>query len=413
MKLFLFLVVAAGLAVADAGIFDFLGRFFQSGSGEAATGGQRNSANVNSPAPMDDLLEEEMKYPVLSAEEYSVLINTSKQALQRQNVGDAMDHLITALEADPFAHEPNLLLGMTLINKMKRPDLAESFLYRAVTASEWKDVASISNLALCLLRNSAFDLAAQVSKEGMRIAAKLGDEALLTAQDILGQVLGLLAYQQHHYGESSEWYFSSAVAGAKRFTADTTGATMKNENVWLKASTLSFPGNHFDGPTAKSVLLEAMKYYPTSQVLVYNLAKAHHLTEEFDLAVQLYMQAIDLDRTAAKERIDAGQEDVVAKEGETQLAASTDIPAAWGSLATALFSLGEYQRAHESFEKAFQIQPSNPVMLANWALLLCQENVAHYDEGALIAERARGVDGKNADVLRALKLCGRGEEGGE
>jgi len=33
---------------------------------------------------------------------------------------------------------------------------------------------------------------------------------------------------------------------------------------------------------------------------------------------------------------------VEVKDGETALAASTEIPSAWGSLATAFFSLGEY-----------------------------------------------------------------------
>jgi len=47
-------------------------------------------------------------------------------------------------------------------------------------------------------------------------------------------------------------------------------------------------------------------------------------------------------------------------------------------------------------------------MLANWALLLCQENVAHYSEGVLIAQRASALDAKNADVMKAVQLCGAG-----
>ena len=148
---FLLLCVAASLCVANAGILDFISNFLgrtESGNAKAA------GADLVTQA-VEDALEEEddMKYPVLSAEEFSLLIDTSKKALADRNVGDAMDSLMTALEADPFAHEPNLLLGMTLVNKMKRPDLAESFLYRAVTASQWKDAASVSNLALCLIRN--------------------------------------------------------------------------------------------------------------------------------------------------------------------------------------------------------------------------------------------------------------------
>jgi tetratricopeptide (TPR) repeat protein len=168
---------------------------------------------------------------------------------------------------------------------------------------------------------------------------------------------------------------------------------------WLKAATLQFPRKHFDSQTAKSVLLEAMKFYPLSANIVYNLGLAHHLNSEYHLAISFYEQAIDLDREIWNSK--ENDDNVL----PTEFASRTDIPSVWASMGTALFSLGELQKAHDSFDKAYQYEPNNAIMLANWAKLLCLEGVAHYNEGMQLADKAKTLDGANQDVIEANEMC--------
>ena len=51
-----------------------------------------------------------------------------------------------------------------------------------------------------------------------------------------------------------------------------------------------------------------------------------------------------------------------------------------------------------------ETEPNNTVLLANYALLLC-ESLQQFERGIPIANRARSIDPTNPDVLRASAAC--------
>jgi hypothetical protein len=227
-KVFIVLVVLCVCsAVANASIFDFIKTFLggndvQDISGKVGT--EKDPSIEVHNAISDDEEEEEMRYPVLSDEEFNVLMSTSMTALEKGDTSIAMKDLMTVLESDPHAFQPNLLIGTTLLNQLRRPDLAESFLYRAVTTSKWKDLIGISSLALALLQNKDPELSIRVCMEGLRQNSNDEEGAVITyaAQDVLGQLLGLNYYTLQDYTRASEWYFSAAIAGGRRIALEKT-----------------------------------------------------------------------------------------------------------------------------------------------------------------------------------------------
>lgn len=332
--------------------------------------------------------------PLYSEEEFNEVMRSSFDLINAGNAKAGVEQLLTALESNPNHAEANKAIGLTLLKDMDRPDLAEEFLFRAVSSSEWTDIVSISQLVVTLVRNKDNALAEKVALEGMR-RNKDGNEFYdkMTCQDILGQVLGVVFAMTGAYAKASEWYLSAALAGSTRL-----GDRAHNENVWLKASTLQFPREHFIPNLAKNTLLEALRFHPLNPVLVYNMGVATHLEgKDIESAAKLYQQALELDAEALRE----------AESSENGVAASaiTSIPDAWASLGTALFAMGKLQEAHDCFDRAMVIQPDNHIMLANWAKLLCLPEVGYVNEGIQLVERALKIAPANADVNAAADLC--------
>ena len=323
----------------------------------------------------------------LTEPEYSALLSTANSLFMLGKSNEAIDNLLQVLEDNPHNFQANKGLGIALMKDMKRPDLAEAFLFRALTTSDYKDIVSISQLAIALINNGDKKLAERVVLEGLRRNSKgsdLFDQH--TYQDLLGQVLGMIYAYQGEYTKSSDWYMSAAVAGSTRL-----GDQALNENVWLKASTLQFPKEHINPVVAKSVLLEALRFHPLNAVFVYQLGVATHMEgSDIELAATFYRQAIELD----KKNLEGAAEGT-----------KTAIPDAWAGLGTALFAQGMLQEAHICFDKAMLANPTNYIMLANWAKLLCMPSVSYFVEAEKILNFAKSVAPDRIDVKNAEELC--------
>lgn len=368
LRFIICIVLLFCLSVANASIFDTLKKFLQ----------EMRSSDENG---KEEKEKDTVAYPQLSKKQYTTLRSDSLLLLKEGKAKDALNPLMTILESDPNDEESNMLVGTTLLNELKRPDLAESFLYKAVSTSKFRNLIAISNLSLSLIKNNDIELASKVAMEGLRVNSdNKGQYDEMTTQDVLGQIMGLINTEKKDYVLAAEWYFTAASSGSKRSKVEDTNAN--NENVWLKASTLQFPPEQFNPMIAKSTLLEAIKFHPTNAKLVYNLGLAHHYNNEIDLAIQFYQSALELDKEFNK---------------------STIIKEAWGTLGTALFAQNKLQQAHDAFEQAYTMTPNNHVMLSNWAKLLCA--VGHHNEGRLLVDRALKIDSISKDVLEAKNQC--------
>ena len=149
----------------------------------------------------------------------------------------------------------------------------------------------------------------------------------------------------------------------------------------------------FDIYLLLNIYFTAVQQFGEDSVIVFNLAVATFLSGQVEQSVLLYQSALSLDSERMKSSQDGAAEGV------------TSIPDAWASLGTAMHTLGRWQEAHDSYERAYKIQPQSIVLLANWAKLLCNPSVKLYDQGREIVNAALALDNTNADVQQAVTLC--------
>ena len=171
----------------------------------------------------------------------------------------------------------------------------------------------------------------------------------------------------------------------------------------MKASTMQFPRENRDLIFAENVLLQGLKSFPSKNEididnnvisnpkinsnveLLFQLAVVMHLTDRPESAIPLYEEVL------------------------RQLPSHST---AWSALATAVHSIGDFQRALELYKLAEVKDPSNVIMLANYAILLCEhltqdDNTDMKLRGEEVLQKAQSIDAINADVLRAMAACKR------
>jgi len=160
---------------------------------------------------------------------------------------------------------------------------------------------------------------------------------------------------------------------------------------------MQFPTEHRDVIFAENVLLQGLTYFSNSNnnnvdisynnnssaELLFQLAVLMHLTDRPENAIPLY---------------------------EEVLRQLPTYSTAWSALATAVHSIGNFPRALELYKVAETTDTSNVIMLANYAILLCEhlsqeEDASMKIQGVQVLQKAQSIDATNADVVRAIAAC--------
>lgn len=321
------------------------------------------------------------------------IIDVAKSSLLNGKIESSVDALLQVIGVIPDHIEANKLLGFILLTMQKYED-AERFLYTAVDASKWTDSDAVANLAQVLIRTNASEWAIKALARGME-AVKDGDTS-----GTLSQSFGDAYLSVGNYTQAADWYLHAALK--KPLIVQR----------WIRASTLRFPQSGQDIKFAENVLLQGYSSNPASPDIVFYLGVTMHKKGQLNEAVLFYTEAIRMMSSDAllvggvdKEKEAAA---AVVSDPESIVVAHRDAHAA---LATALHALALdsdrdralYQSALDTYIKAEQLNPTNEVLLANFALFL--KEIGRGDEGTRLSQRAHAINPNHPDVMRAVSEC--------
>jgi tetratricopeptide (TPR) repeat protein len=327
----------------------------------------------------------------LSEDAIMSIMMQSKDLLVVGRMEDSIDVLLPIFKSNPDHIETNALTGAILLS-MQQFDLAEQFLYSAVSTSQWKHAGAVSNLAQLFLKTGATDLAAKTLSRGLA-ATENKDET-----GALSLCFGDVAYSQQQYAQAAEWYLSAAV---KRPT---------NVDIWVKASTVRYPTSGRNLKLAENVLMQGLASNRNSAELLFCLGLSLHGRQQLPEAITFYEQALRTVDGASSSSSATGSSGAAAGAG----AGAVDTSEMVIALATALHASGAYAQALPWYLRAQQQADNasasatagagagakaNVVLLANHALLL--HALGRGEEARHMLARAQAADPSNADVLRA------------
>jgi len=322
------------------------------------------------------------------------IIDIAKSSLLNGKIEASVDALLQVIGVIPDHIEANKLLGFILLTMQKYED-AERFLYTAVDASKWTDSDAVANLAQVLIRTNASEWAIKALARGME-AVKGVD-----ISGTLSQSFGDAYLSVGNYTQAADWYLHAALK--KPLIVQR----------WIRASTLRFPQLGQDIKFAENVLLQGYSSNPASPDIVFYLGVTMHKKGQLNEAVLFYTEAI---RMMSSDALLVG---VVDKEKSSSAAVVSDPPEsivvahrdAHAALATALHALALdsdrdtalYQSALDTYIKAEQLNPTNEVLLANFALFL--KEIGRGDESTKLSQRAHAINPNHPDVMRAVSEC--------
>jgi tetratricopeptide (TPR) repeat protein len=295
----------------------------------------------------------------LSDEESQVLIEEGNLLIGKGDYNSAVNKFITLLDSNPFDIAINVAVGLLFLNPLQRSDLAENFLYTAVRLSNWTDINAISNLATCLRLNNDTELGEKVALKGLD-NLKGKDES-----GTISNALGFIKADMKDYVTASDWFLASAL--------------LQPQNIayWLRASTMLFPPEGRDLKFAENVLLQGIESNPNNAQLLYQLGVVTHTTNDIENAIPLYEAALTIDPSLEKVK---------------------------STLATAYHAIRRFEDAELLYQQAIIHEPSNVILLANYALLLCVE-LTRVDDGLRFVSNAKEIDPYHSDVVRAETEC--------
>lgn len=288
-------------------------------------------------------------------------LDTMKSKILKGDLKDSLSGLLSILESDPGNFEGNRLAGAVLL-ALNQPKMAEKFLFNALTISNWTDLHSVANLAESFRLSDDPSLAEKIALRGLS-HAQTGDQ---DSTGVLGYTLGAIYADLRNYTMSSDWYLASAFS------------QQNNIEAWVRASTLKFPLEYQDIKYAKNVLMQALELNPQNPELLFHLGIASYMDNRIEDAIALYRSALELDVSSSIKNLKA-------------------------SLATALHSAGRLQEAYEFYQQSAQSDPTNVILLSNYATLLCSQG--YLPRGIEILKSAAKLNPQSKDVRRAMLAC--------
>lgn len=270
----------------------------------------------------------------------------------------AIEKLLNVLDKFPENIEASNLIGACFLAQ-NRPDLAEGFLFTAVRLSNWTDFIAVANLAECVRVNKDYLLAEKIALKGLQMSGNADPTGTFSF------VLGVVQVSKENYTAAADWFLAAAIQQPS------------NIDAWIQASTIEFPPSAFDVRMAENVLMEALRLNPTSALLTFQLGFLFHKTSRVNEAILLYQRALEMDASMSD---------------------------ALSGLATALHAVGRVDDALEVYAEAERAQPTNIVLLSNYAMLLSAMKKSN--ESLVRIRKAKAIDGDHPEVLRAEAVYG-------
>ncbi len=300
-----------------------------------------------------------LKSPVVSVEtKPSQTISDAKRFIESGLITEAVDVLLTLQQKDPDNAECNSLLGSLLL-ALNQYDTAEKFLFTACTLSNWTDPIAVANLGISLKEKRDFELGMKVLSKGLQSAGTADTTG------VISNAIGDLHFSFQNYSQAADWYLMTAF---KR---------PNDVELWIKASTISFPSQGRDLKFAENVLLRALEAIPNNAAILYNIGLVLFFSERLEESVAFYEESLRIDGT------------------------SFDAKAA---LATSLHSLERFHDALPWYENALQQESANVVLLSNYALLL---KALGMDAQAIeAAKKAAALDPSSSEAQLAMDVSG-------
>lgn len=354
----------------STGIIQLLKSFFVSGKSTTYARTSLSSLFGLSSQPTTDHDEGKAEMETLDGmdAEDQASVESSLNELLNRNWESVVTNLLPIVEKYPTSHIANAAVGAALL-ALGRHDYAESFLFTAVRSSNWTDSSSIGNLVEALRLsseddNTLLELAEKVAVHGLN---SLSSKSLIDESGVIAHALASIYFERKNYTAASDFYLSAALQQQ----------TVADPELWLKAATVKyFPT--VDLKLAENVLQQALEYIKDNADLYFHLGLVLLKTNRAALAVPLFENALTLNQ-------DHG-----------------DCAA---SLATAFHLLGRFDEALETYKLASSLSPSNHLLLANYATLLCSAEMNRGIEGMEVVQRAASVDARNPVIKNALEQC--------
>jgi tetratricopeptide (TPR) repeat protein len=276
---------------------------------------------------------------VLNNTEIELILQDVEQFIANEKYADAINNLLTILEINPTHQKANSLIGSCFLT-IDQSNVAENFLYTAISESNFTDFHAILNFIESLKLNEKYEIAISFILH----LKSFPEEIIQNFEDSyysLNYLIGTIYEYQKDYSMAQEWYLSAALKNPTN--GNNVAAT------WLRASTILFPLNEKNLTLAESILLQAIKYNPLNTELIFNLGSLLHATNRILEAKILYEETLRL---------------------------NPNMTSALANLATILHTIGDLIEAKEYYEKAIFYSTNNSVLLANYAL--CLSNLKFY-----------------------------------
>jgi tetratricopeptide (TPR) repeat protein len=293
----------------------------------------------------------------LSAADVRTRLDRVTQLVASGDVNTAIDDLLYIHERNTNDAETQALLGALLL-AVQQFDLAEDFLFSACELSQWTDPAIISNLAIALREKGDLDMGLKILSKGLESASQADTTGILSVS------IGDMQLASNNYSAAADWYLLACFKQPN------------NIDMWVKASTVSFPVSGRDAKFAENVLLRALDFNKDDADILYHLGLNMHLSDRLLEAIVFYRESYRL---------------------------RPEKTATLSALATALHATGELAEALPLYQAAVAADDTNVVLLSNFALLL--NGLQQPQEGIKYSGRALELDPSSADAVRAHSEC--------
>lgn len=353
---FLFPISVSSSSVPLASLWSGLWRRIF-GASEVESSGQNSDPNA---APQSSIGSSN------AVQDLSFLVAQAKDLYRAGDFIRTLELLTPALEQSPDDFGANKVLGSALL-ALRKPDLAESYLFKAVQLSNWTDASLVANLAESLQLNGDFDLALRVLERGY---------LSMNQTDTTGQIpyeFGVFYERNKNFSAAADWYLVSALTQGD------------NADAWLRASTLMFPPASWNLKFAENVLSQSVKSNPSNVALIFDLGVVLQSSGRPDEAVLLYVEALRLD---------------------------PDHSGALTNLASALHSMNRKDEARILYDRmlssalasvtqsrAFEQAPGVAIALGNFASMLLEES-SSLRKAVEVAYYASEIDRSNVNLKR-------------
>jgi tetratricopeptide (TPR) repeat protein len=250
-----------------------------------------------------------------NATHLTLTLSQIEQLISEDNYSEAIDELFSLLESFPTNQRANSLLGYCFLT-INEPILAETFLFIAVTQSNYSDPNALLNLIDCLKMNQRYEVALSLLIH-LRSSYPEEDQRLTQYSSSSSYYLiGTIYEHQQDYLSAQEWYLSGALYHSDDILA------------WLRASTILFPMEERNLTLAEIVLLQGVRYNPTNSELLFSLGSLFHSTNRILEAKIFY---------------------------EETLRVSPNMTSALANYATVLHTIGQLSEAKRYYERAIEL----------------------------------------------------------